>query len=101
MAYLAVVLATGRTHKRGSFAIIGHPVVGDPVYGGKPRQGSAVSAKDVALLKKVQSEVHRQLLHAYLVRFQHPFFDKDIEIIAPLPDDFSRILNILEAGIEP
>ncbi|HOV23303.1 MAG TPA: RluA family pseudouridine synthase [Candidatus Marinimicrobia bacterium] len=102
MAYLAVVLATGRTHQaRVHLQSIGHPVVGDPVYGGKPRQGSAVSAKDVALLKKVQSEVHRQLLHAYLVRFQHPFFDKDIEIIAPLPDDFSRILNILEAGIEP
>ncbi|HPC36455.1 MAG TPA: RluA family pseudouridine synthase [Candidatus Marinimicrobia bacterium] len=102
MAYLVLVLETGRTHQaRVHLQSIGHPVVGDPVYGGKLRKGSAVSAKDVALLKKVQSEVQRQLLHAYLVRFRHPFLDEEIEIIAPLPDDFTRILNILEMGIEP
>jgi len=99
MAYLAVVLETGRTHQaRVHLQSIGHPVIGDAVYGGGARKGPSVAVKDNALLKNVQAAVTRQMLHAHLLKFRHPFTDNEIEIEAPLPDDFTRILNILEAG---
>jgi len=99
MAYLAVVLETGRTHQaRVHLQSIGHPVIGDVVYGGGARKGPSVNAKDVSLLKSVQAALTRQMLHAHLLKFRHPFTDIEIEIEAPLPTDFTRILNILEAG---
>ncbi|MFH1214670.1 MAG: RluA family pseudouridine synthase [Candidatus Neomarinimicrobiota bacterium] len=100
MAYLSVVLETGRTHQvRVHLQYINHPVVGDPVYGGAARKGPSVNARDVGVLKNVQALARRQLLHAFLLRFNHPFTGEDIEICAPLPADFTAVLNVLEAGI--
>jgi len=101
MAYLALVLETGRTHQaRVHLQSIGHPVVGDRAYGGGVRLRPTGPVIDLPLLKKVQAAVERQLLHACLLRFQHPFKGVEVEITAPLPDDFSRILNILDTGLE-
>ncbi|MFA6735422.1 MAG: RluA family pseudouridine synthase [Saccharofermentanales bacterium] len=71
-------LETGRTHQiRVHMAHIGHPVLGDQLYGGL--------RKDIP--------VKGQLLHAYRLGFRHPVLNSDIIIEAPLPDDFKSILE--------
>lgn len=77
---LLLQLETGRTHQiRVHLKAIGHPVVGDPVY------GSGNAPRGFML--------HRQFLHAYQLQFQHPITDKLIEIEAPIPKDLQNILN--------
>ncbi len=73
---------TGRTHQiRVHFAAIGHPVVGDPVYGrGRP----------AGLLR-------RQFLHAQRLAFRHPRTDERLELEAPLPEDLAQALAELES----
>jgi 23S rRNA pseudouridine1911/1915/1917 synthase len=72
-------LETGRTHQiRVHLKFIGHPIVGDPVYG---------RTKGVAM--------NGQALHAALLGFLHPTLDKYLEFEAPLPDDMNRVLDIL------
>ena len=77
---LLLQLETGRTHQiRVHLKAIGHPVVGDEVYGsGRIQQD-----------RKLQ----RQFLHAYQLRFIHPSTGKVIELEAPLPLDLQTILN--------
>lgn len=61
-------LETGRTHQiRVHMASIGHPVMGDPLYGGGPRRLAAAPE-----LRHALSGLHTQLLHAYLLGFIHP-----------------------------
>lgn len=77
---LLLQLETGRTHQiRVHLKVIGHPVVGDPVYGsGNPPKGFIL---------------HRQFLHAYQLQFDHPITGALIEIEAPLPKDLQNILK--------
>lgn len=73
-------LETGRTHQiRVHMASIGHPIVGDLVYG----------------YKKQRFETKGQLLHARILGFVHPRTGKYMEFEAPLPDYFEVILNKL------
>ncbi|WP_239256104.1 RluA family pseudouridine synthase [Listeria ilorinensis] len=67
---LTCELETGRTHQiRVHLASIGHPIVGDTLYGSKRQQ-------------------QRVMLHAANITFYHPFFDKTFNLEAPLPHDF-------------
>jgi 23S rRNA pseudouridine1911/1915/1917 synthase len=75
------VLETGRTHQiRVHMAHIGHPVVGDPVYGHK----------------KQRFKLEGQLLHAKKLGFVHPSTNTYVEFESSLPDHFVKILAILE-----
>ena len=77
---LLLQLETGRTHQiRVHLKAIGHPVVGDPVY------GSGHTHKPLAL--------QRQFLHAYQLRFTHPATGKTLEFEAPLPADLQSVLT--------
>jgi 23S rRNA pseudouridine1911/1915/1917 synthase len=79
---LEVRLETGRTHQiRVHLASLGHPVVGDDVYG-KPRLRSPVSIDGYAL-------------HAIALAFLHPAFRKVIECVAPVPQRIERLLSHL------
>ena len=73
------VLHTGRTHQiRAHFAAIGHPVVGDTLYGA-PRNLRA-GARNLPLLE-------RNFLHAARIGFSHPVSGAWVEVRAPLPSD--------------
>jgi 23S rRNA pseudouridine1911/1915/1917 synthase len=72
---------TGRTHQiRVHFAAIGHPVVGDTVYG---------TGSDV---------VSRQFLHAHRLRFRLPATGQTVEFESALPDDLATALEKVESG---
>ena len=78
-----VTLRTGRTHQiRVHMAFIGHPIVGDQLYGRK-KQGLSIS---------------RQALHSHILGFVHPSTKKYMEFCAPLPKDIQEIIDYLERG---
>jgi 23S rRNA pseudouridine1911/1915/1917 synthase len=76
-------LETGRTHQiRIHLAEIGHPVVGEPVY--RPRD-----------MPPFPVPFARQALHARALGFVHPLTGQSIRVEAPLPDDFSGLIECL------
>jgi RluA family pseudouridine synthase len=83
-SYLAVRLATGRTHQiRKHLAGIRHPVLGD-------RQYFTAPLRDAQL-----REVPRQMLHAFAIAFAHPVTGERLRVKAPLPADFQATLRRL------
>ena len=79
--HVELTLETGRTHQiRVHMANMGHPVAGDPVYGGKN------------YLKKLDG----QCLHAYYISFLHPRTNETLTLSAPLPQYFTDFLKTLE-----
>lgn len=82
-------LRTGRTHQlRVHFSSIGHPVVGDTLYGA-PRL--------LRLGKQSLPTLARNFLHAARVRFCHPRTGQSVEIVAPLPAELEAFLRQLDA----
>ena len=80
---------TGRTHQiRVHLSSIGHPVVGDKIYGGKREQKFRVSGFGFRVMAE------RQMLHAWRLGFFHPKTDAWMEFEAPLPADFTNWLHI-------
>lgn len=91
---LRLRLETGRTHQiRVHMAHINHPLVGDPLYGGRPRPPKQASAEFVAALRAFD----RQALHATLLRLSHPISGEEMEWQAPLPEDMQRLIASLQA----
>ncbi|OBR94924.1 ribosomal large subunit pseudouridine synthase D [Clostridium ragsdalei P11] len=75
------ILETGRTHQiRVHMAYIGHPLVGDPVYG----------------YKKQRFKLGGQLLHAEKLGFIHPATGKYIEFETEIPDYFKKVIKVLD-----
>ena len=84
--YLSCRLETGRTHQiRVHLSSIGHPLLGDPVYGGN---GTAFDARHRVLF-------HGQCLHAGELSFLHPTSGEKMTFHAPLPAYFEQILTLL------
>ena len=80
-------LETGRTHQvRVHMASIGHPLVGDPVYG---RSGKT----HVKILNRLQ--FHRQALHAAELGFTHPVTKRRLSFSSPVPSDMQELFNAL------
>jgi 23S rRNA pseudouridine1911/1915/1917 synthase len=90
---LRVQLETGRTHQiRVHLAHLGHPLVGDPVYGGRRRVPPGASPDLLTALAAFE----RQALHAARLELEHPVSGKPLEFEAPLPADFRDLLAALE-----
>lgn len=86
-SFIECRLETGRTHQvRVHMASIGHPLLGDPVYG-----------KAKASHREVLSDLkfHRQALHAAVIGFVHPVDRKICRFESKIPDDMQRLFSIL------
>jgi 23S rRNA pseudouridine1911/1915/1917 synthase len=91
---LQVQLDTGRTHQiRVHLAHLGHPVLGDTVYGGAPRPLPGATSRVQALL----AAFRRQALHAERLRLQHPVTGRVLTFRAAPPADFRQLLAALRA----
>ncbi|NNU97884.1 RluA family pseudouridine synthase, partial [Anoxybacillus sp. EFIL] len=75
MTHVSIQLETGRTHQiRVHFSYLGHPLVGDDLYGG------------------FREQIDRQALHSCELTFFHPFVERMMTFHSPLPDDIARLL---------
>jgi 23S rRNA pseudouridine1911/1915/1917 synthase len=90
-----VAIHTGRTHQiRVHLSAIGHPIVGDALYGGIHRRVPG----DLRALQRLE----RPFLHAERLAFSHPRDARRMEFSAPLPPDLQAVLDDLPAwNVEP
>ena len=73
-------------------AHIRYPIVGDRVYGGRPRLAKQNSEQLKALLRTFP----RQALHASELSLKHPLSGEEMSFAAPLPDDILALLDALD-----
>jgi 23S rRNA pseudouridine1911/1915/1917 synthase len=86
---LDVALETGRTHQiRVHLAHVGHPVVGDPVYGAGWERG--MGGRDRGWARELARKVARQFLHAAELAFDHPRTGERLRFRSPLPPDLAE-----------
>ena len=75
ISYVKFILETGRTHQiRVHSKYIGHPILGDPLYGSK------------------SNLISRQALHAYKISFFHPITKKELVIESDIPNDIKSLI---------
>ena len=86
MCHIECQLETGRTHQiRVHMASLGHPLLGDPVYGGANHR----------FCQNHAALIHGQCLHAAELSLIHPRSGEEMHFECPLPEDMERILTIL------
>jgi 23S rRNA pseudouridine1911/1915/1917 synthase len=89
-----VAIHTGRTHQiRVHLSAIGHPIVGDALYGGVHRRVPG----DV----RAVTHLDRPFLHAARLAFTHPEDERRMEFTSALPDDLQRVLDELRERFDP
>jgi 23S rRNA pseudouridine1911/1915/1917 synthase len=85
---IQVAIATGRTHQiRVHLNAIGHPIVGDPTYGGVRRH----VPNDVRAVQRLE----RPFLHAWRLAFTHPTDGRRLEFESPLPADLQAVIDAI------
>jgi 23S rRNA pseudouridine1911/1915/1917 synthase len=89
-----VAIHTGRTHQiRVHLSAIGHPVVGDPLYGGVHRRVPG----DIRAVRHLD----RPFLHAARLAFTHPADKRRMEFESALPEDLQRVLDEVREAFNP
>jgi 23S rRNA pseudouridine1911/1915/1917 synthase len=95
---ISVNLETGRTHQiRVHMAYRHYPLIGDPLYGGRPRIPKGASD----LLIQTLRTFPRQALHARALGFFHPGTGEPVQFECPLPDDLLGLIAVLEKEDPP
>ncbi|MBT3186049.1 23S rRNA pseudouridine(1911/1915/1917) synthase RluD [Candidatus Thioglobus sp.] len=91
--HVKAILETGRTHQiRVHLSYIGHPLIADPMYGGKIR----FPKKADDHLKNALKKFNRQALHAKKLTLTHPITLEQMSWKAPLPQDLQDLLKVLQ-----
>jgi 23S rRNA pseudouridine1911/1915/1917 synthase len=91
---LEIFPQTGRTHQiRVHLSFIGHPLLGDPLYGRKSRHGAIHDPS----LRECVKKIDRQALHAHRLAIDHPQTGERIVFISPIPPDMRGVLECLRA----
>lgn len=93
---LNLVLETGRTHQiRVHLAHIGHPIIGDALYGGRVKWLGRIPPNRRPKMREMLDVLRRQALHASELEFVHPYSKKTHNLRVPLPDDILQAISIL------
>jgi 23S rRNA pseudouridine1911/1915/1917 synthase len=91
---LEIFPQTGRTHQiRVHLSSVGHPILGDPLYGRKGRPGAI---HDPVLREGVE-RMNRQALHAQQLEFTHPRTGERVQFVSPIPKDMTEVLKWLRS----
>lgn len=92
-------LETGRTHQiRVHMAHLGHPIIGDPVYGGRVKRLARIAPQRRPRLRMMLDVMRRQALHASELEFIHPYSGRPHSFRAPVPDDMRQAVALLSGG---
>ncbi|MGC8897727.1 MAG: RluA family pseudouridine synthase [Bacteroidota bacterium] len=98
LTLLRLRLRTGRTHQiRVHLSHIGHPVFGDPAYGGRRIAWGSVDKKRKEQVQELLGIMKRQALHAKTLGFIHPATKQYLHFDSELPEDFRLLLERLRA----
>jgi 23S rRNA pseudouridine1911/1915/1917 synthase len=93
---LEVRLQTGRTHQiRVHLQDLGHPVFGDPVYGGRDGQVRGIKPELRPRARALLALLERQALHASSLSFRHPVSAETVRLEAPIPTDMQTLVDAL------
>ncbi len=99
LSLVRLKLKTGRTHQiRVHLAHIGHPVFGDPTYGGRSNTWGGLEGKKVHRAANLLKLISRQALHAKTIGFVHPTTKREIVFDSDLPADMKAVLAELSGS---
>ncbi|MEN6465242.1 MAG: RluA family pseudouridine synthase [Syntrophaceae bacterium] len=98
LSFLEIRIETGRTHQiRVHLNSIGHPILGDNIYGNSAKRLQAI--QDTKIRSRLKS-LKRHALHAGRLAFAHPRTHEKVEFEAPLPEDMEDLRTFLNEHIE-
>ncbi|RKY66465.1 MAG: RNA pseudouridine synthase [Candidatus Latescibacterota bacterium] len=99
LSLLAVYPKTGRTHQiRVHMSHLGHPVFGDPKYGGRTKRLGGLPPRERRRAEELLDIVPRQALHSEVLGFVHPVTGGYMEFRAEPPEDMRKLLEELGWG---
>ena len=91
--HVKAILETGRTHQiRVHLSYIGHPLIGDPIYGGRVRYPKKASQE----LKESLKNFERHALHSKKITLAHPISGEVMSWKSSLPVDMTKLLKVLK-----
>lgn len=100
-ARLTIELETGRTHQiRVHMAHLGHPVIGDPLYGGRGKNQLSLDSAQRSLAEALLRTLPRQALHAAALVLTHPVTGHPLAFESPWPADMHQALTMLRQFTE-
>ena len=96
LSLVSLHLKTGRTHQiRVHLSHIGHPVFGDPTYGGRSNTWNGLEGKKAQQAANLLKLISRQALHAKTIGFIHPSTKEFVKFDSELPVDMKEVMEML------